>query len=963
MYFSFEMKILERNILLDFWNSTLTALIGEELKVESCCNENFDFIGGNKRRLSLGVALLTLPDVLLLDEPTTGVDPKASRLIWSVLSKIRESDTALVLTSHSMEECDALCTEIAIMTNGEFRCLGSAQHIKSKYGNGYSLAIRLCTSNQIALTKVLIKEMFPDARLLDEHVLHLNYELPVQKDQTWSTLFEKVGKLAESVDAVDYSISQTTLDQSTHPYSAIIHLKRDKIMETDVVEDSVKVVVRMRPPLARESAAEVYWKVIDGNTIVDGDEKSYTFDQVYRDVDRTQDVYNKSAKDVVESAMAGYNGTLFAYGQTASGKTYTMFGTDNVDGIVQMALDTIFAKILEGNGKRYMLRISCIEIYNEKVRDLLSDSAADLPIKEFKEKTIVDGLREEVIVCKDGVAMLIERAFANRVIGETALNERSSRSHVILRFVIECYDDAVASDSSSYISFLNVVDLAGSESAKQSGGDGDRLKESGKINTSLLALQKVINQLSEKGNGHVNFRDSKLTRLLKSSLGGNARTLIICTASPTEITQTLQTFRFAIRAKKIKNKPRKNWNTEGMLTQYIQTIERLKAELEENRKNETVELELINKNIELSKEVERLRKCILSSRVLPQSTQELSDRRTRRQTWGGNWIRPGPDVPLPYNSSDSRFQLCQNPVAERSKVSSIDELSEKPNTTAQYDASVVAFTTLQLDNDEAEIATEFQANKQLPIADCGAEDGSLSASSFSRTAQKMSGNELPNCGEQEIENIRPSSLNELKEKVNGLEFVIIELKAENEDLKEKLRCCNRDISWMEKQCDDADSKETELREQLHEMQKTNKENLSVIAALRNEVEEKKKSMMDLDNAHLENEKNLFHLENVIRKKDNKICEMKGEIALKDRKISGLLLELRRVTNKQENIAEKARFQGSDKSDNLSSKEINYANGQIKRTNRYAVEIDSSRLTPVKQCPECRTHAFDILRIG
>ncbi|CAG9536167.1 unnamed protein product [Cercopithifilaria johnstoni] len=748
-------------------------------------------------------------------------------------------------------------------------------------------------------------------------------------------------------------------------------------MEADVVEDSIKVIVRMRPPIARESSAEIYWKVIDNNTIVDGDEKSYMFDQVYRDVDRTQDVYDKSAKDVVESAMAGYNGTLFAYGQTASGKTYTMFGTDNAEGIVQMALDTIFAKILEGNGKRYMLRISCIEIYNEKVRDLLSDSVADLPVKEFKEKTIVDGLREEVIVCKDGVAMLIQRAFANRVIGETALNERSSRSHVILRFVIECYDDAVASDSSSYISFLNVVDLAGSESAKQSGGDGDRLKESGKINTSLLALQKVINQLSEKGNGHVNFRDSKLTRLLKSSLGGNARTLIICTASPTEVTQTLQTLRFAARAKKIKNKPRKNWNAEGMLTQYIQTIERLKAELEENRKNETVELELMNKNIELSKEVERLRKCILSSRMLPQSTQKLSDRRARRQTWGGNWAHPGTDMLLPYNNSDPRVQLYENPVAEGSKVSAIDEVSEQPNAMALYDTSVVAFTTLRLDGDEADTATDFQASdqssnqvsetastviktaddtedQQSSMANCVAQDGKLSTANSSLAAQKMSEDESLSRGEEDIEEdlTQSSPLNELIEKVNGLESLTVELKAENEHLKEKLRCKNRNISWLEKQCDDADSNETELREQLYEMQKMNDKNLSVITALRNEIVQMKDSMRASIDANIENKENLFRLQNEINKKEKEIREMKGDIALKDRKISGLLLELRRVTNKQENIAEKARFREDD--NNLFSKEMNYANAPMKRTNRYAVEIDSSQSTPVKHYPECKT---------
>ncbi|VDK83637.1 unnamed protein product [Onchocerca ochengi] len=157
-----------------------------------------------------------------------------------------------------MEECEALCTQIAIMTNGEFRCLGSTQHIKSnlridvkialnanfekveltdkvasvaefikfhrinfRYGSGYSLAIRLSTSSQIEPTKELITKIFPDARLMDEHILHLNYELAMQKGQTWSMLFEKVAKFAETVGAVDYSISQTTLDQVIIEYASI----------------------------------------------------------------------------------------------------------------------------------------------------------------------------------------------------------------------------------------------------------------------------------------------------------------------------------------------------------------------------------------------------------------------------------------------------------------------------------------------------------------------------------------------------------------------------------------------------------------------------------------------------------------------------------------------------------------------------------------------------------------------
>ncbi|OZC06134.1 kinesin motor domain protein [Onchocerca flexuosa] len=668
----------------------------------------------------------------------------------------------------------------------------------------------------------------------------------------------------------------------------------------------------MRPPLPRESEAEIYWKVIDDNTIVDGDEKSYTFDQVYREVDLTQDVYDNSAKDVVESAMAGYNGTLFAYGQTASGKTYTMFGMDNTEGIVQMALDTIFAKILEGNGKRYLLRMSCIEIYNEKVRDLLSDSMVDLPVSII---------------------------LANRVIGETALNERSSRSHVILRFVIECHDDDVASGS-SYVSFLNVVDLAGSESAKRSGGDGDRLKESGKINTSLLALQKVINQLSEKGHGHVNFRDSKLTRLLKNSLGGNARTLIICTASPTEVTQTLQTLRFAARAKKIKNKPRKNWNAEGLLTQYIQTIERLKAELEENRKNETIELELMNKNIELSKEVQRLKKCILSSQMLPQPTQKYSDRHARRQTWGGNWVRPGAGMLLPYRNSD--IQLCELD-SDETDIATDSQTSNKGSNQMSGTESTVIKTADDAEDPKPTMTNYIAEDIKLPTENC-----------LPACPQEINEDESPSCGEKEDIDSKHSSLsNEFeKEEVIGLEAAIAELKAENEYLKEELRCRNRDIGWLEKQCDDADNKETELREQIYETQKIYDENLSVIAELRDKIAQMKNSMMTSDAADICNKENLFRLENEIKKKEKEMREMKGEIASKDRKISGLLLELRRVMNKQENTAEKARF-GENDNDNLSSKQIICVNAQMNQKNRYEIEIDSLQSTPVKN-PECIT---------
>ncbi|PIC24487.1 hypothetical protein B9Z55_017812 [Caenorhabditis nigoni] len=170
------------------------------------------YSGGNKRRLSLGIAIVGLPDVLLLDEPTSGVDPKARRIIWNILNRLRDLGTALVLTSHSMDECEALCTELAIMVYGKFRCYGSCQHIKSRYGSGYTLLIRLKNRGDAEKTKSTIQQTFRGSKLKEEHILQLNYDIPREGD-SWSRLFEKLETISTSLNWDDYSLSQTTLEQ------------------------------------------------------------------------------------------------------------------------------------------------------------------------------------------------------------------------------------------------------------------------------------------------------------------------------------------------------------------------------------------------------------------------------------------------------------------------------------------------------------------------------------------------------------------------------------------------------------------------------------------------------------------------------------------------------------------------------------------------------------------------------
>ncbi|XGW15123.1 hypothetical protein V3C99_000981 [Haemonchus contortus] len=171
------------------------------------------YSGGNKRRLSLGIALIGLPPVLLLDEPTTGVDPKARRIIWNIFTKVQSLGTALVLTSHSMDECEALCTELAIMVYGRFKCYGSCQHIKSRYGAGFTLLVRLRRRQDAEGVKSAIQRSFPGAVLKEHHLLQLNYELQKRAGMTWSLLFDKMEELSREFDFEDYSLSQTTLEQ------------------------------------------------------------------------------------------------------------------------------------------------------------------------------------------------------------------------------------------------------------------------------------------------------------------------------------------------------------------------------------------------------------------------------------------------------------------------------------------------------------------------------------------------------------------------------------------------------------------------------------------------------------------------------------------------------------------------------------------------------------------------------
>ncbi|XP_078004966.1 uncharacterized protein LOC110223091 [Phascolarctos cinereus] len=353
-------------------------------------------------------------------------------------------------------------------------------------------------------------------------------------------------------------------------------------------EGAVTVCVRVRPLISREQdlgdAAQLHWKTEERLISQTDGTRSFSFDRVFHSNETTEKVYEEMAVPIIRSAIQGYNGTIFAYGQTASGKTYTMMGSADGLGVIPKAINDIFIKIKEIPEREFLLRVSYMEIYNETITDLLCDSRKRKPLEireDFNRNVYVADLTEEVVSTPELTLQWIKKGERNR---KTKMSQRSTRSHTIFRMILESREkgDAFNSDGAVMVSHLDLVDLAGSERDSQTGSEGVWLE--GCNNRSLCILGQVIQKLSDgQSGGFINYRDSKLTQILQNSLGGNAKTLIICTITPLFFDETLSTLQFASTAKYMKNTPRVNevLDDEALLKRYQQEIIDLKKQLEE----------------------------------------------------------------------------------------------------------------------------------------------------------------------------------------------------------------------------------------------------------------------------------------------------------------------------------------------------------------------------------------------
>ncbi|CAH0480292.1 unnamed protein product [Peronospora belbahrii] len=407
----------------------------------------------------------------------------------------------------------------------------------------------------------------------------------VESDLRWS---ERVSSIASEFD------DSEVLDMND------LHLLKQQT--TDDCE-TVRVTVRFRPLLPKEQSSQSAWIVHASTGTVEASPQTarrrgvYAFDEVYDTEHSTQNIYDGLARLIARSALDGIHGSIFAYGQTSSGKTYTMQGSglknrrmmlaqeqkieteqdrrpEDDDGLIQLAVKDLFDEMARRTDIEFLVRVSYLEVYNETVKDLLASDPttgkrrdSTVHIREHPVTGVFTDNSERVVTDARGVLQALRDGEKKRVVGATRMNERSSRSHSIFRLVIESktrLDMSVPTEDDAgvervRVGCLNFVDLAGSESARAVSLGGKKLKtESGNINRSLLALSRVVVALgsskSPNQQDHINFRDSKLTRILQPSLSGAARVLFVCCASPapTYIEDTRSTLKFASRAKRIK---------------------------------------------------------------------------------------------------------------------------------------------------------------------------------------------------------------------------------------------------------------------------------------------------------------------------------------------------------------------------------------------------------------------------
>ncbi|OWM81344.1 kinesin-like protein KIN-12F [Punica granatum] len=376
----------------------------------------------------------------------------------------------------------------------------------------------------------------------------------------------------------------------------------DKCKDLASADPAVKVVVRIRPPNGRENGGSSMVKKVSSDTLVLGDRK-FTFDSIFDARTSQRDIFETVGVPLVKDALAGYNTSILSYGQSGSGKTYTMWGppssmfeepsSSSDQGLVPRIFQILFSEIekeqeaWEGKQVNYQCRCSFLEIYNEKIGDLLDPTQRNLQIKDDpKNGLYVENLTEEYVTSYEDAMQMLIKGLSSRKVGATTTNSKSSRSHIIFTCVIEswCKDASSKCFTSSKTSRISLVDLAGSDMNKIDDPSKECTREAKNVKKSLSHLGHLVSALAKRSkvtDEDIPYKGSRLTHLLRESFGGNAKLTVICAISSENKndSEILSTLRFGQRVKCVKNEPVINEITEEDMNGLSDQIRQLKEEL------------------------------------------------------------------------------------------------------------------------------------------------------------------------------------------------------------------------------------------------------------------------------------------------------------------------------------------------------------------------------------------------
>ncbi|XP_025228176.1 chromosome-associated kinesin KIF4A isoform X2 [Theropithecus gelada] len=699
-------------------------------------------------------------------------------------------------------------------------------------------------------------------------------------------------------------------------------------MKEEVKGIPVRVALRCRPLVPKEisEGCQMCLSFVPGEPqVVVGTDKSFTYDFVFDPSTEQEEVFNTAVAPLIKGVFKGYNATVLAYGQTGSGKTYSMGGAYTAEqeneptvGVIPRVIQLLFKEIDKKSDFEFTLKVSYLEIYNEEILDLLCPSRekAQINIREDpKEGIKIVGLTEKTVLVALDTVSCLEQGNNSRTVASTAMNSQSSRSHAI--FTISIEQRKKSDKNSSFRSKLHLVDLAGSERQKKTKAEGDRLKEGININRGLLCLGNVISALGDdKKGGFVPYRDSKLTRLLQDSLGGNSHTLMIACVSPADsnLEETLNTLRYADRARKIKNKPIVNIDPQtaelNHLKQQVQQLQVLLLQAHGGTLPGSINVEpsenlqsLMEKNQSLVEENEKLsrglseaagqtaqmlERIILTEQANEKMNAKLEELRQHAackldlqklvETLEDQELKE--NVEIICNLQQLITQLSDETVAcMAAAIDTAVEQEAQVETSPETNRSSDTFTT-QHALRQAQMSKELvELNKALALKEA--------------LARKMTQND------SQLQPIQYQYQDNIKE----LELEVINLQKEKEELVLELQTAKKDVNQAKlserrrKRLQELEGQIAELKKKLNEQSKLLKLKESTertVSKLNQEIRMMKNQRVQLMRQMKEDAEKFRQWK---QKKDKEVIQLKE----RDRKRQYELLKLERNFQKQSNV--------------------------------------------------------------